>query len=163
MTEPLTLRPLSVADADAMVGVLADPALYDFTGGRPPTVEELSRRYAVQAVGRSPDGAEQWLNRIVLLGVERKPVGYVQATVPVGGDVAEIAWVIGVPWQGRGLGRRAACLLLEELAGRGVRTVIAHIRQGHVASEGIASALGMTVTDVVVEGERRWSGSVTVR
>ncbi len=62
-----------------MVAVLSDPSLYEFTGGTPPTLEELTARYARQAVGHSPDGTEQWLNWVVLL--DSAPVGYVQATV----------------------------------------------------------------------------------
>ena len=82
-----------------MVAVLSDPSLYEFTGGTPPTLEELAARYARQAVGHSPDGTEQWLNWVVLL--DTTPVGYVQATVV--GDSAEIAWVISPSVQGRGL------------------------------------------------------------
>ena len=40
----LTLEPLRVDHAPAMVEVLADPALYEFTGGRPPTLDELTAR-----------------------------------------------------------------------------------------------------------------------
>ena len=84
------LTPLTVEHATAMVSVLSDPSLYEFTGGTPPTLEELTDRYTRQAVGHSPDGTEQWLNWVVLL--DSAPVGYVQATVV--GDSAEIAWVI---------------------------------------------------------------------
>ena len=87
-----------------MVAVLSDPSLYEFTGGTPPTLEELTDRYTRQAVGHSPDGTEQWLNWVVLL--DSAPVGYVQATVV--GDSAEIAWVISPSVQGRGLATEAA-------------------------------------------------------
>lgn len=158
MTEALLLRPLAVEDADAMVEVLADPGLYEFTGGEPPTLDALRRRYAAQAGGRSPDGSEEWLNWIVLLGEVGTPVGYVQATVPIGADTAQIAWVIGMPWHGRGLGRRAALSLRDELAGRGVQRLVAHIRPGHVASERVATALGMGPSEVFVDDEREWTG-----
>src|SRR6185503_13248208 len=64
-TPRLDLLPLRPADAGEMVVVLADPALYAFTGGEPPSVESLRRRYALQVVGQSPDGTETWLNWIV--------------------------------------------------------------------------------------------------
>ena len=86
-----------------MVRVLADPALYRFTGGTPPTEEKLARRYAVQTRGHSADHSEEWLNRIVLVGSEPEPVGYVQATIPLSGGPTEVAWVIGAPWQNRGI------------------------------------------------------------
>ena len=39
-----------VADADEMVAVLADPALHEFTGGQPATLDELRDRYRSWAV-----------------------------------------------------------------------------------------------------------------
>ena len=79
-SERLRLEPLTVDHAAAMVAVLADPSIYEFTGGSPPTLSELTARYARQAVGHSPDGSEQWLNWVVAARLTT-PVGYVQATV----------------------------------------------------------------------------------
>lgn len=171
MVPTLLLRPLTVDDADVMTTVLADPSLYDYTGGEPPTREDLARRYAVQVRGRSGDGSERWINSVVVLGSERQPIGYVQATIPLNGgsradstvDVeggpAEIAWVIGRPWQGHGHAGRAARLLLDDLAEQGVEAVVAHIHPEHVASQRIATRLGMAPTTVVVDGETRWEGT----
>lgn len=154
----LGLRPLSVEDAAAMTVVLADASLYRFTGGSPPTEEELNRRYSAQARGTSPDGSEIWINRVVTLGC--KPIGYVQATVSGDGDVAEIAWVIGVPWQNHGYAKRAIRLLLDELAGRGVSFLVAHVHPDHVASQRVAESIGLIVTDETNDGEVRWVGSI---
>src|SRR3954469_25143976 len=99
-----------------MVPVLSDPALYDFTGGEPPTVQGLRRQYRLQAAGRSADGSQQWLNWVVRRREDERLVGYVQATVSSGeageagegdeggtaGQVAEVAWVVGTAFQGRG-------------------------------------------------------------
>ena len=49
----LLLCPLTVADAAEMVEVLADPTLYAFTGGEPPTLAELEQRYARQVAGQA--------------------------------------------------------------------------------------------------------------
>lgn len=155
----VTLRPLRPSDAKEMTRVLADPSLYVFTGGEPPSEAELEGRYEVQARGRSEDGSDIWLNYIVL--VEARPVGYVQATIPTTGDPAEIAWVIGVTWQGRGYATAASQLLLDELRGLGVSDIIAHIHPDHQASQHIARRLGMQATDVVQDGETRWVGSLT--
>ena len=43
-----------------MVAVLADPAIYTFTGGEPPSLARLRALYAHQATGAAPDGAERW-------------------------------------------------------------------------------------------------------
>lgn len=156
MTPPeIRLRPLEVDDAEAMVEVLADPSLYDFTGDTPPSRDELDRRYAAQVRGRSGDGAEEWLN-FIIVAPGGQPVGYVQATIPAAGGAAEIAWVVGAPWQGRGVGTRAAGMLVELLAHRGVTRLVAHIHPEHLASERIAAKLGFRPTDAVVDGERRW-------
>lgn len=124
----LGLRPLRVDDAAEMAEVLADPSLYEFTGGEPPSVAALERRYAVQTRGRSADGSEQWVNEIV--EVDGRAVGYVQATIPADG-ATEIAWVIGAPFQDRGYARQAARLLIEQLADRGVTEVVAHPPRPH--------------------------------
>lgn len=154
MDENITVRPLRVQDASVMTRVLSSPSLYHYIGGRPPTEEELSRRYTAQVVGHSPEGSERWINSIVML--DGQPVGYVQATVPVDGASAEISWVIGREWQGRGYAKQAARLLLDDLVDAGVSEVVAFIPPDHLASQHVACSLGMHQTDVVVEGETRW-------
>ena len=74
-TARLDLVPLRIADAEDMVGVLADPALYKFTGGRPPSVTKLRTRYRRQSAGRSADGSEEWDNWIVRLRSKGIAVG----------------------------------------------------------------------------------------
>ncbi len=153
-TGRLRLEPLTVDHAAAMVAVLAHPSLYEFTGGSPPTLEELTRRYSRQSVGHSPDGSEQWLNWVVLLREDSRPVGYVQATVV--GDEAEIAWVISPSDQGRGLASEAATAMVDWLASSGVARLVAHIHPDHTASARVGERLGLRRTDVVEDGEVRW-------
>jgi RimJ/RimL family protein N-acetyltransferase len=156
--EPLTsqrlvLEPLTADHAAAMVAVLADPSLYEFTGGTPPTLPELSERYARQAVGQSPDGAEKWLNWIVVH--DGVPIGYVQATVV--GTEAEIAWVVSPAQQGRGLATEAATAMVDWLTTTaGVTRLVAHVHPDHAASARVAERLGLRPTDVIEEGEVRW-------
>jgi uncharacterized protein (DUF1684 family)/L-amino acid N-acyltransferase YncA len=151
-SERLRLEPLTVDHAPAMVAVLADPSLYEFTGGSPPTLSELSARYARQSAGHSPDGSERWLNWIVVL--DEQPIGYVQATV-VGAE-AEIAWVVSPDHQGRGLATEAATTMADCLASAGVTRLVAHIHPDHEASAAVAARLGLRRTDVVEDGEVRW-------
>lgn len=141
-----------------MAVVLADPSLYRYTGGEPPTEGELVQRYSSQVAGHSRDGSQRWVNFVVTL--DEQPIGYVQATIPVSGGPAEIAWVIGCPWQGRGYAKRAASLLLVDLVDRGVRSVIAHIHPDHLASQRVALHLGLSASDEVIDGETRWVGAV---
>ncbi|MEV6553528.1 GNAT family N-acetyltransferase [Streptomyces sp. NPDC051597] len=154
------LEPLRTAHAEEMAGVLADPALHRFIGGAPATPEELRARYARMTAG-SGDPAVHWLNWVVRLRAEHRAVGTVQATVD--GGTAEIAWVVGTPWQGRGLATEAARTLVAGLAAHGVRRVVAHIHPDHTASAAVARAAGLAPTDGRQDGEVRWSAEPTPR
>ncbi|MFI9746906.1 GNAT family N-acetyltransferase [Streptomyces sp. NPDC052494] len=154
-TERLDLVPLAVAHAQEMTGVLADPALHAFIGGTPLTAPELHARYERLAAG-SPDPAVLWCNWVVRLRAEDRLTGTVQATVTDGGRVAEIAWVVGTDWQGRGIAREAARALVGLLADAGVRTVLAHVHPDHTASAAVAHAAGLAPTEEREDGEVRW-------
>ncbi|MGZ0147615.1 GNAT family N-acetyltransferase [Kribbella sp. WER1] len=151
-TQRLTLLPLQVEYAVPMADVLSDPALYAFTGGEPPTVAELEARYRRQLAGPDRDD-EQWLNWVVRY--DDRLIGYVQATIT--GRTAEIAWVIGTAWQGRGFAKEAAQGLFTWLrAGKAYR-ILAHIHPEHTASAAVAAAIGLARTDVHEDGEDLWS------
>lgn len=161
----LVLEPLRVEHAEEMAPLLNDPALHNFIGGSPESLEELTQRYARQAPGHSPDGSQQWLNWIVRRTDTGEAVGTVQATVarPAPGASAdqrsaEVAWVIARPHQRHGYAREAGQLMATWLRSNGVGVLVAHIQPEHVASAGVARALGLTPTDVIVDGEVRWQG-----
>jgi RimJ/RimL family protein N-acetyltransferase len=163
-----------------MVAVLADRSLYAFYDDEPsPSRDELRDRYSRQAAGLSPDGRAVWHSWIVRERVSGSAIGFVQATVGAtagsslasvdtkdtpydGRTSAELAWVIGVPWQARGYATEAAAAVRDAVRGAGSATgddvtlVHAHIAPGHVASETVARHLGLVPTDVVHHGETRW-------
>ncbi|MFD4605227.1 GNAT family N-acetyltransferase [Streptomyces sp. NPDC058464] len=153
-TRRLDLLPLRVEHAEEMAAVLSDPALHTFTGGAPDTPETLRSRYRRIAAGPG-DPAVSWLNWVIRLRAESCLTGYVQATVT--GSVAEIAWVVGTPWQGRGIATEAARALVDRLRRQPAHTVIAHIHPDHRASAAVARAAGLTPTDIWHDGEIRWS------
>ncbi|MEV6105031.1 GNAT family N-acetyltransferase [Streptomyces sp. NPDC051940] len=155
-TRRLSLLPLAVEHADEMAEVLGDPALHAFIGGVPLTREELRARYA-RLVAGSPDPFVVWGNWVVRLDEERCLTGTVQATIT--GDGAEIAWVVGTPWQGRGIATEAARGLVDWLRSRGVGQVYAHVHPGHAASAAVAGAVGLVRTDRMQDGEERWEAS----
>ncbi|MFC4500534.1 MULTISPECIES: GNAT family N-acetyltransferase [Streptomyces] len=152
-TARLLLLPLRVEHAAEMADVLSDPALHTFIGGTPSTPMALRARYE-RLVAGSPDPAVSWHNWVVRDGAHL--AGTVQATVTAGDTHAEIAWVIGTPWQGRGLASEAARGLVGWLAGQGVRTVVAHIHPDHHASAAVATAAGLSPTAEEQDGETRW-------
>lgn len=158
-TARLDLEPLRVEHADEMAAVLADPALHTFVGGAPATPEALRSRYEAMVAG-SPDPAESWLNWVIRLRAESCPTGTVQATITDGGLVAEIAWVVGTPWQGRGIATEAARALVGWLDATAVRTIVAHVHPDHAASAAVAAAAGLAPTDERHDGEIRWRRAV---
>lgn len=153
-TDRLALLPLSVGYAAEMARVLGDPGLYTFTGGVPVAADALAARYERQLAG-SPDPAESWLNWVISSPADDALTGYVQATI-TDGELAEIAWVVGMPWQGRGIAKDAARALVGWLHDQGVRTVIAQVHPDHGASEAVAAAAGLVRTDRLEDGELRW-------
>lgn len=156
--ERLDLVPLRPEHAEEMAAALADPALHAFTGGTPDDADALRTRYARLTAG-SPDPAETWGNWALRLRDDGRLAGYVQATVR--GDVAELAWVVGTPWQGRGLAAEAARTLLAHLTAAGITTATAHIHPDHHASAAVARALGLTPTTHRQDGETRWQAHLT--
>lgn len=156
-TPRLDLLPLRVEHAHEMAAVLSDPALHAFIGGTPLPYDELRARYQ-RLVAGSPDPAVSWCNWVISLRDEQRLTGTVQATVTAGhdGHSAEIAWVVGTPWQGRRIATEATRGLVDWLARQGVRTVIAHIHPEHAASSAVASAAGLRPTGHLQDGEVRW-------
>jgi RimJ/RimL family protein N-acetyltransferase len=154
-TERLSVVPLRAEDADEMFALFDDERLHEFIGGRPATLTELHDRYAKLAAG-SGKRDEVWLNWIVRLRTDSRPIGTVQATVTDDGCAAHVAWVIGVDWQNEGFASEAARALVDWLRGRGVNEIVAHIHPDHRASAGVAARAGLEPTDEEVDGERIW-------
>ncbi len=159
-TTRLRLEPLTTAHTVELLPVLADPALYAYTGGAPPGAAELSARHARQAAGVSPDGSQGWLNWVLRLQDTGAVAGFVQATLTRDGDGlrADLAWLVGTASQGRGLAAEAACAVVSELRGLGVARFGAWVHPEHAASGAVASRCGLTPIGVVRDGEVRWTG-----
>lgn len=155
-TTRLLLVPLRPEDAVEMTVVLRDPALHAFTGDEPLDAAALRDRFERLAIGRSKDGREAWHNWVVRLLGTAEAIGTVQATVVADRSTAEIAWVIGAPWQGRGYASEAALALVAWLDDMGVATIEAHVHPDHAASGKVAARAGLGPTDELVDGERVW-------
>lgn len=141
-----------------MVHVLADPSLYEFIGGQPPTLEQLRQRYRAQTVGHSDDNAQWWLNWVVTLRGSRQAIGYVQATVEHRADALEanLAWVISPAEQGCGIAAEATAAMIGWLTATGVHRYVAYIHPEHAASAAVARRQGLHPTEVIEDGEIRW-------
>ncbi|MGW5334750.1 GNAT family N-acetyltransferase [Streptomyces bauhiniae] len=154
-TARLDLLPLRVEHADEMAGVLADSALHRFIGGTPYTPDALTARYR-RLVAGSPDPDITWLNWAILLREDSRLTGTVQATLSAAHRTAEIAWVVGTPWQGRGIAKEAAVALVAWLTAYPVRSITAHVHPDHHASGAVARAAGLVPTTERQDGEVRW-------
>ncbi|WP_144018589.1 GNAT family N-acetyltransferase [Demequina sp. NBRC 110051] len=154
----LDLEPLHVNHAAEMAQVLAEPSLYRFTGGDPPSLGTLRQRYVRQSRGVSPDGSQVWMNWIIREAQSSRAVGYVQATIPLDAApvAASLAWLIHPEHQGRRFAMRATSLVIHQLRGHGVTEFRASIADGHVASERVAARLGMRRTAELDDGEVVW-------
>jgi RimJ/RimL family protein N-acetyltransferase len=155
-TARLALTPLVASDADAMLELYTDERMFEFTGGQPPSLEQLRARYEALERGRSPSGGEQWMNWIVRLGDEQLPVGVMQATVTQGGCAADVAWEVGVAWQGRGIASEAATAMVDWLAAQGVTQLQAMVHPEHAASAAVAARAGLSPTAERIDGEVVW-------
>jgi RimJ/RimL family protein N-acetyltransferase len=125
-----------------------------FTGGTPPgDVAELAARYRAQIAGPDREG-ETWHNWVIRLR-DGPAVGFVQATVT--GAMADVAWVVGLPWQRRGIGAEAAEAMCSWLLRSGTGELVAHIHPENVASRHMATALGFVATgELDADGEMVW-------
>ena len=142
-----------------MVEVLADRALYEFTGGEPPTGPDLEHRYHLQSLG-SAAAREVWCNWIIRLAVNQRAVGFVQATVT--SNRASLAWLIDVRYQGHNLASEAAQAMARWLVGHGVDKggLTAHIHPENRASQVVASRIGLHRSSQIDDhGEAIWTSA----
>ncbi len=134
--------------------MLGDVRLHEFTGGGPLTAGELAARY--EHLSGAAARERGWLNWVIRERASRLAVGAVQGTLSVDGLEAELAWVIGVEFQGRGYAKEAARGMVEWLRHRGAASFVAHIHPEHRASAGVAQALGLAPVGKREDGEERW-------
>lgn len=140
----LRLVPLSAIHADAMFEVLSDPVLYEYDDFEPPqSAQALRERYALLESRRSPDGAQDWLNWVLLLADSGRAIGFVQATVQRGRGEAWVAFVLARDSWGCGHARRATQAMLDELCERyGVTRALATAEGANTRSLGLLRRLG---------------------
>lgn len=137
------LEPQVEAHAPEMYEVLCDPAIYEFEGVPPPSVERLAAGFRRRESRVSPDGTEQWLNWVVRLpGVGL--AGYVQATLYPSG-AAYVGYEFASKYWRQGIGSAAVALMLEELkTSYGVHTFVAVLKTANFRSLGLLRKLGFS-------------------
>jgi RimJ/RimL family protein N-acetyltransferase len=143
-----------------MFPLLSDRQLYQFTGGEPPGSQaDVAKWFTALESRLSPDGAERWLTWIVQLVESSVSIGYVQATVKEGN--ADIAWLIGIDWQGQGYATEATRSLVDWLNENQIYNRTAHIHADHLVSQRVAFSLGLHRSGLLHEQEEIWSSKIS--
>lgn len=152
----LRLEPLLPRHAEVAYALLREPALYEFEGEPPASVDALRTRYERLATRLSADGREQWLNWAVfapvhaqageaegpLVGEAASPlVGLVQATAMEDG-CAYVAYQFALAVWGRGWATAAVRAMAAELREHhGAHTLVAVFKQGNMRSRRLLQRL----------------------
>jgi RimJ/RimL family protein N-acetyltransferase len=142
-TSRLWIEPLIPAHATRLYEPLQDERLYEFIPQDPPaSPQALEARYVALSSRRSPDGREAWLNWALRGRRSGDYVGVLEATVHEN-LTATIAYMVFVPYQGRGLAAEACSRLLAHLfEDYRVSVVAAEIDTRNVASIALVESLG---------------------
>jgi RimJ/RimL family protein N-acetyltransferase len=103
--------------------------------------------------------ARLWLNWIVSRLEDHKPIGYVQATIPLSLDHALMGWTIERPAQRRGYARESVRAVCCHLMRNGVAEVRATIDVRNVPSISLAESVGFirestAISEDVLDGVR---------
>ncbi len=148
-----TLEPLVEAHAPEMFAVLTDPAIYEFEGEPPPSLEKLARgfRRSESRISKEGDTVLDWVVRVP----DGALSGYVQAVVYKDG-VAYIGYEFASRYWRQGIGSAAVRCVLEELSnGYAVRKYVAVLKRANFRSNGLLKRLGFaegTLEDALTYG-----------
>lgn len=135
------LEPQTEAHAPEMYEVLCDPAIYEYEGVPPPSLEKLASGLRKRESRLSPDGREKWLNWAVRLR-SGELAGYVQATV-YESRTAYVAYQFSSKYWRRGIGSAAVACMLDDLRDSyEVHTFVAVLKMANFRSLGLLTKLG---------------------
>ena len=138
----LQFRPLVEGDAPALLELGEWVGASDLDG-----IRERLRGWESR---RSPDGAERWLNWLVL---DAGPAGWVQATIR--DDVALVAYAVLPARRGQGVATEAVAAVTRWLHARHP-VVEAHIADDNAASQAVARRAGFSRTERRAGAETVW-------
>ena len=135
------LEPQVEDHALEMFDVLSDPAIYEFEGVPPPSVEALAAGYKRKESRLSPDGSEVWLNWVVRLH-SGPATGYVQASLTPT-DLAYVGYEFSSRFWRQGIATDSLKTMLVELAqAYGVTSLVALLKAKNYRSLGLLRSLG---------------------
>lgn len=142
-TARLAIEVLSQEHVDGLFAALDDDRVGRYIGGPDvTTVDALRARIELLAAGAPAESGETWLNWAVRLAdAERPVIGRIEATLHDG--IAEIAYVFGPAWWGRGYATEATTWLVDVLAARhDVASLWATVDPANTSSTRLLERLG---------------------
>ena len=144
-----------VSDAEELFEAVHDPA----SNKTAMSLDDVQARIRQWESRQSPDRDELWLNWTLRLKGDGTAIGRLQATVKE--DSAEIAWVVGRPYQGRGYASEAGgCVARWLLKYLDLGEVRANIHPDNIASQRVATKIGLSRNrDITNEGDEVWTFS----
>jgi len=138
-TRRLSIEPLDETHAESLFAALDDPRVGAHIGGPDvSTLPALRERIARLRAGPPATSGEVWANWAVLS--DGTVIGRIEATLH--GGIAEIAYVFGPRWWGRGYATEATRWLLDELRRQGVQACWATVAPENEASVRLLRRLG---------------------
>jgi RimJ/RimL family protein N-acetyltransferase len=138
-----TLEPLVEAHAPEMFVVLTDPAIYEFEGEPPPSLELLAAGFRRRESRLTRDGSQPILDWAVRLP-DGQLAGYVQATLYRTG-AAYVAYEFSSKYWRRGIGSAAVSRMLSELKDAyEISRFVAVLKTANFRSVGLLRKLGFT-------------------
>ena len=146
-TARLAIEPLRVADAPALLALLADPQLYVYAPDTSrASVAALAERFTALVQGPQDGSGEVWLNWVLRRLDNGLPIGTLQATVGPGVH-AWIGYSLTSPAWGQGYASEACAWLIGELPRRhGVREIMASVDVRNGKSIALLERLGFLRT-----------------
>jgi RimJ/RimL family protein N-acetyltransferase len=143
-TARLRLEPLEVRHAAALFLALDDERVGRFIGGPDvTTLSALEERIEFLQAGPPADRDEVWGNWAVV--ADGRVMGRIEATVHHG--VAEVAYLLGPGYWGRGYATEAIDWLVRTLGEAGVTQCWAAVTPGNAASIAVVERLGFAAAD----------------
>jgi RimJ/RimL family protein N-acetyltransferase len=146
-TDRLEIEPLAVEHAVQLHAAFDHPEVERFLHGTHVTTLDAMRARIVHLIaGPPPDRTgERWWNFAVWLRAERSIIGQLEATIY--GDWAEIAYVFGPRWWGRGLASEATRWLVGHLTEHGIAELWAAVHPANLASRRLLARVGFTAVE----------------
>lgn len=141
LTDRLVISSMSLEDAEGLHDALSGPEVGRYLGG--PDVGDLDdvRRRIAHVIAGSDDPDQTWVN-LTVREAGGPVIGRLEATVNP--EWAEVAWILGAPWWGRGYGSESALWLAGYLGDVvGISELWGTVHADNAASVAIMHRLGM--------------------